>query len=70
MTTLSLPEGLTIDALRALVRPYFQQGDEIVHVATCCGRVFAGTIKPTHCRDHPDRPLDVFTYKVAEFPTQ
>jgi hypothetical protein len=64
-----LPEGVTAETIEVLVRPYFEQGAEEVHVAVCCGRVFAGTMKPTHCQDHPDQQLSVFSYRVGDLGT-
>lgn len=43
-------KGDAKEVLRRLVAPFFEQGTKPVHVARCCGRLFAGAETPKGCR--------------------
>lgn len=47
--------------VRALAKPYFDQGAKEVVMATCCGRLFAGVEVPAQCRNCENSP------KVVKF---
>lgn len=55
--------------VEALVRPIFAQGHTTVYAASCCGRLYVGVERPVRCADHPEAPLEVFTYRVGDFAT-
>ena len=64
----SFPEGVDPEVVRALVIPMLKTA-ETVYVGACCGRVFAGVDPPQGCRNHPDRELQVLSYKVGDLVT-
>lgn len=52
--------------LQRLLEPYFAQGETSVVVASCCGRLFAGTEVPAKCRVCEKTPEVVRFASLAE----
>lgn len=49
-----------------LAEPFFLEGAGAVHMATCCGRLFAGTTTPKVCRKCDRSPASVIFSSLSE----
>jgi len=54
------------EACKRLAEPFFLYGCAIVYMATCCGRLFAGTTAPVKCRRCDRSPAAVAFNSLAE----
>jgi len=59
-------KGNPQDVCNRLAEPFFLEGAQLVYMATCCGRLFAGTTNPKKCRKCDRSPASVAFASLAE----
>jgi hypothetical protein len=52
------------EVLKNLVSPFFERGEPVVYIATCCMRTYVGTEPAAKCRTCPNTPQNTAVTSV------